>query len=163
MRPKQLSNCTGSQHHVLMTTKSKEKRWKRWEIVKNRMSNRTEMFVFGTQSQTRHSTVRKQASSIVTKLLRRRKHVTDAWLVWFFTFMTRVIAENIAMWEIQHSTVDWDYSKTQTVLVTVKTLNRPRERILCNTFHTILLHLKLFLRYKFAHGWFTRSSSLGFG
>ena len=30
------------------------------------------------------------------------------------------------MWEIQHSTVDWDCSKTQTLLVTLKTQNRPR-------------------------------------
>ena len=30
------------------------------------------------------------------------------------------------MWEIQHSTVDWDCSKTQTLLVTLKTQNRLR-------------------------------------
>ena len=34
--------------------------------------------------------------------------------------------DNIATWEIQHSTVDWDYSKTQTLLGTLKIRNRPR-------------------------------------
>ena len=36
----------------------------------------------------------------------------------------RVITDNIAMWEIQHGTVDWDNSMTQTVLATLKTQNR---------------------------------------
>ena len=34
--------------------------------------------------------------------------------------------DNIAMWETQHSTVDWVCSKTQTLLGTLKIRNQPR-------------------------------------
>ena len=50
-----------------------------------------------------------------------REHVTNAWLVWFLTFITRVITGNFVMWEIQQKTADWDYSKPQTLLGTLKT------------------------------------------
>ena len=42
--------------------------------------------------------------------------VTNTWLFWFLTFIIRVITDNISMWVTRHSTVDWDCSKTQTVL-----------------------------------------------
>ena len=32
-----------------------------------------------------------------------------------------MIADTVAMWDMQHSTEDWDYSKTLTLLVTLKT------------------------------------------
>ena len=42
-----------------------------------------------------------------------------------------MITDNVVMWEIQHSTVDWDCFKTQTLLETLKILNLHREGILC--------------------------------
>ena len=37
--------------------------------------------------------------------------------------------DNIVMWVIQHNTVEWNYSKTQTLLGTLNTENRPREKL----------------------------------
>ena len=34
--------------------------------------------------------------------------------------------DNFVMWETRLSIVDWVYSKTQTLLATLKTLNQPR-------------------------------------
>ena len=39
------------------------------------------------------------------------------------------------MWEIQHNTVDWNYSKTQTLLETLKIRNRHRV-ILCTLWNS---------------------------
>ena len=52
--------------------------------------------------------------------------VTDAWLVSYHSFIIRVTADNIVVWVIQHSTIDWDYPKTQTLLATLKTLKQLR-------------------------------------
>ena len=60
-----------------------------------------------------------------------RALVTDLQLVRFPTFITRMTTDNIAMWVIQHSTVDWDCSKIQILLATLRTRNQLRGRILC--------------------------------
>ena len=46
---------------------------------------------------------------------------------WFLTFITQTISDDIVMWETRLSTVDWVYSKTQTVLATSRTRNQPQE------------------------------------
>ena len=45
--------------------------------------------------------------------------VKNAWLVWSLTFKIRVITDKIAMWITLHSIVDWDCSKSQTLLGTL--------------------------------------------
>ena len=51
--------------------------------------------------------------------------VTNAWLVRSLKFITQVITDNIAMWVIRRSIVDWDCSKTLTLLATSRTRNQP--------------------------------------
>ena len=52
------------------------------------------------------------------------KLVTDVWQDKFHTFITQVTTDNIVMWVTQLSIVDWVYSKTQILLVTLKTRNQ---------------------------------------
>ena len=53
--------------------------------------------------------------------------VTDGWQDGFHTFITQVTTDNIVMWVTRLSIVDWVYSKTQTLLVTLRTQNQFRE------------------------------------
>ena len=50
--------------------------------------------------------------------------MTNAWLVGFLTFIPRVITHNIAMWLTRRSKVDWDCSKTLTLLGISESQNR---------------------------------------
>ena len=52
---------------------------------------------------------------------------TNAWLAGFLALITRVTTDNIPMCVIRRSIVDWDCSKTQTLLEILKILNRLRE------------------------------------
>ena len=68
-----------------------------------------------------HRTCSKQSQNVDKSLWQ------NARLVWFRTFTTRVITDNIVMWETRLSIVGWVYSKTQILLATLRTKNQPRE------------------------------------
>ena len=53
--------------------------------------------------------------------------VTNVKLVWFHTFVTQVITDNIVMWVTRLSIVDWVCSKTLILLGTLRTQSQPRE------------------------------------
>ena len=55
------------------------------------------------------------------------RHVTDVWQDWLQTFITQMTTCNIVMRATQLSIVDWVYSKTQTLLATLRIRNQPRE------------------------------------
>ena len=57
---------------------------------------------------------------------KRQDLVTIAQLVWFLTFITRMVTDNFVMWTTRFSIVDWICSKTQALLKTLKTLNQSR-------------------------------------
>ena len=44
-----------------------------------------------------------------------------------YTFITQVTTDNIVQWATRLSIVDWVYSKTQILLVTMRAQNKPRE------------------------------------
>ena len=58
-----------------------------------------------------------QSTNWLVQSPNRLKHVTDVQFVWFRTFITLGITDNIVMWVTRHSTVDWHCSKTRTLLV----------------------------------------------
>ena len=68
-------------------------------------------------------------TSLLEQSQNRQELVIDAQLVWLPTFITRMITNNIVMWETRLSIVDWVYSWTQTVFATLKTQNQPRSNI----------------------------------
>ena len=56
---------------------------------------------------------------------------TDVWQDWFHTFITQMITDNIVMWSTRLSIVDRVYSKTQTLLVILRTQNITSGGVLC--------------------------------
>ena len=58
-----------------------------------------------------------------------RELVTDAWLIWFHTFITQVTAGNLVIKETRLSIVDWVYPQTQILLVTLKIHNQTQENL----------------------------------
>ena len=94
-----------------------------WIIVTSMLANCVEMPVFGT------NWVDLTFSGQWTNLLDQSPHgqelVTDVSLVWFNTFMTQVIIDNIFMWVTEHNIADCVHSKTQILLATLRTQNQP--------------------------------------
>ena len=56
--------------------------------------------------------------------------VTKWTQAWQCTFTTQVTTDNIVMWVTRLSIVDWVYSKTQTLLATLRFQSQPRKRSL---------------------------------
>ena len=123
--------------------------------------------VFGTHWQTRHSMVSKQ-----THTSSHQRDQTNAWLVWFLKDTTRVNFSNIVMWETLHHNADWDCFRNLILPEILKTQNRPGS----HTFVPISWMKKqsqfrhssteseiISLDGRSAHGWNSRSWSLGFG
>ena len=87
---------------------------------------------------------------------------TDVWQDWFRTFITQMTTDDIVMRVTQHSIADLVYSKTQTLLATLRTRDQPQV-VFCEfwevgllsqlvgcarnklLFRTVLQNLKLFL------------------
>ena len=59
------------------------------------------------------------------------RHATDVWQDWFRIFTIHKTTDNMSRRATQHSTVDWAYSKTQTLLATLRTQNQLRGWIIC--------------------------------
>ena len=84
----------------------------------------TYMLVLGSNWQTWHSFVRKQACS------RSPQMDTSLWQTFssfVFFFITRMNFDNIVMWIIQLNTADWVCSKTPIMLVTLRTRSQHQE------------------------------------
>ena len=105
------------------SVQKKEKLETYGRIVRCLFSNRLEMQEIGPKWWTRHCLVCKQTCTSCHQM--DKSLVTNAWLVWSLTFITRVITYNIGMWETRLSIVDWDCSKTQLLQETLKILNQP--------------------------------------
>ena len=117
LRIKTLSNSIKSLFHAWMIMSSKMKNWKRLENCKKCALTRPEMPLFCTNWWTRHSMVRKQTGTSRHK--NGQELVKNAWFVWSLTFKIRAITDKIAKWVILHSIVEWDCSKSQTLLGTL--------------------------------------------
>ena len=93
-------------------------------IVRSLLTNCLEMLVLGTTWTSWHLVVREQSCKISHK--NGLRHVTNDWQGWFPIFITRMTIVNIVMRETRHSTADRVYSRTQTLLATLRTQNQPQ-------------------------------------
>ena len=129
LRTKHTSNCTKLQLHALMTIISKKKNWIPWENCQKYVSQFVlKCVVFGTHWYTWHSMVGKQTCTSSHQM--DQKLVTNAWLVWFLTFIIHMSSNNIVMWETLHNTnAGWDCFRTLILPETLKTRNRFQEEM----------------------------------
>ena len=107
----------------------------------------------------------------VNKLARAVTKWTQACDRRMATFTTQMTTDNIVMWVTRLSIVDWVYAKTQTLLATLRTQNKPREEsygtsvpsvagVSIPQFYRVWGH---FFGCWIAHGWITCSRSVGRG
>ena len=88
--------------------------WICWRTVKNMLTNCPEMLV--------HGNGRSDMLTFSKKLAWSDRRVAR----WSHTFTTQVTTDNIVMCETRLSIVDWVFSKTRILLVTLRTQNQPR-------------------------------------
>ena len=114
---KRLSNCTKSLLHAWTTISSERKNWKRLENCQN----------YALKSSWNDYVWPECVDLTFFGLL---TNLHELWACDRRSLRSCMIKDNIAMWETRHSIVDGVYSKTQTLLEALKTLNLPRW-ILC--------------------------------
>ena len=106
---KLLDNFTRYQRHALMVDSKKEE-LKSVVVVRCMLSNFTEMFVFGTHWKT--WLFFGQPTNLHDRSRNGPRLVTNDWVVWSPTFISRVNTKNVVMWETLPNNVDWDFFKT---------------------------------------------------
>ena len=113
-RTRRLSNCFQSPLEARPTLTSKRKNWKRLENCQTfALASSWNAFLWYELVDLTFLVCKQTCTSCHKN---GPDPVTNACLVWSLTLLTRVITDNIAMWVIRHSIVDWDDSKTQTLL-----------------------------------------------
>ena len=165
----QSSNWIRYLHHVLTTINSKKKNWKRWENFKKSALKLSWHFCtwleLVDQSSCGWYTNEHEQS--------RNGHVTDAWLVWYLTFITRVITDQFCHVRstTQHCRLGlfhdsnfvgnlWYSVYLQTSNIRSHQLDVQETNFRLSQLHWIWSD---FFRCRSAHGWYTRSWFLGLG
>ena len=118
---KRLNSYTKSPHRASMTTTLKKKNW---DLLVNCQKYALKLswnacIWHALEDQTFHGqkTDLHEQSPIGPEL------VTNAWIVWFLIFITRVNTNNIVMWEILLSNADWDCFRSMTLPEILKIQN----------------------------------------
>ena len=107
-------------HHFFL----KKKHRKRLENCPTVCSqNGLELLLFGTSWRISHSLVCNKLARAVTKRTRACYRLCS---FDFLEFITQITVDNIVMWVIRQTIVDWYCCKTQTLLETLKIRNQPR-------------------------------------
>ena len=103
-RIKLLNNYTKSQHHALTTTNSRKKKW---DLLEKCPKYALKMFwnVY-TWHVLDDLIFYGQWTNLLVLSQSGPELATNAWHVWFLTFITQVNLSNIATWETQHNNAD---------------------------------------------------------
>ena len=103
-RIQRFSNCVRSVHHVLATITSLREKWGGGRIVGSVLSKCLKQCLY--LARFGRPDILWSVNNWYVQSKNGQEPVTNAWLVWYLTYTTRVIMDNLAMWEIQHKTVD---------------------------------------------------------
>ena len=107
---RRLNNSTKCQLHALMTTTSKKKKW---NLLKNCQKYALKLFWNAYNCHVLEDLIfYGQWTNLHDRSQNGPRPVTNDYLVWSLTFITHVNTINIAMWETQPSSADWDCFKT---------------------------------------------------